>query len=68
MTKLRKLMAGNAATDFQESFLSGLRGLLDGIIKAVTSLRTSLVERGAAASCRRSPRHMVLAWILWWSC
>ncbi|KAM7183780.1 protein STU1 [Rhypophila sp. PSN 637] len=46
ITKLRRLMAGNAATDFHESFLSGLRGLLDGIIKAVVSLRTSLSKEG----------------------
>ncbi|KAK3353135.1 clasp N terminal-domain-containing protein [Lasiosphaeria hispida] len=44
--KLRRLMVGNAATDFQDSFLAGLRGLLDGIIKAVTSLRTSLSKEG----------------------
>lgn len=44
--KLRKLMAGNAATDFQESFLSSVRGLLDGILKAVNSLRTSLSKEG----------------------
>ncbi|KAK1759267.1 clasp N terminal-domain-containing protein [Echria macrotheca] len=46
--KLRRLMAGNAATDFHESFLSGLRGLLDGIIKAVVSLRTSLSKEGCS--------------------
>ncbi|KAK3379987.1 clasp N terminal-domain-containing protein [Lasiosphaeria ovina] len=46
ITTLRKLMEGNAATDFRDSFLSGLRGLLDGIIKAVTSLRTSLSKEG----------------------
>jgi CLIP-associating protein 1/2 len=46
VTKLRKLMAGNAATDFQDSFLAGLRALLDGIIKAITSLRTSLSKEG----------------------
>ncbi|KAK0641526.1 clasp N terminal-domain-containing protein [Cercophora newfieldiana] len=46
--KLRKLMAGNAASDFHESFLSGLRGLLDGILKAVNSLRTSLSKEGCS--------------------
>ncbi|KAK2066812.1 hypothetical protein P8C59_000596 [Phyllachora maydis] len=40
--KLRKLLAGNAATDFQESFLGGVRALLDGVIKGVSTLRTSL--------------------------
>jgi CLIP-associating protein 1/2 len=48
MTKLRRLMAGNAATDFSEQFLTGLRALLDGIIKAIVSLRTSLSKEGCS--------------------
>lgn len=46
VTRLRRLLAGNAATDFYDPFLAGLRGLLDGIIKAVKSLRTSLSKEG----------------------
>lgn len=46
MRKLRRLLAGNAATDFHDQFLAGLRGLLDGIIKAIKSLRTSLSKEG----------------------
>ncbi|CAN8103124.1 unnamed protein product [Discula destructiva] len=45
INKLRRLIAGNA-TDFYDHFLVGLRGLLDGIIKAVKSLRTSLSKEG----------------------
>ncbi|KAI1300039.1 clasp N terminal-domain-containing protein [Xylaria venustula] len=48
MVKLRRLIVGNASTDFPELFLSGCRGLLDGIIKAVNSLRTSLSKEGCA--------------------
>ncbi|KAK3391058.1 clasp N terminal-domain-containing protein, partial [Podospora didyma] len=48
MTKLRKLMAGNGATDFRDYFLAALRSLLDGIIKAITSLRTSLSKEGCS--------------------
>lgn len=48
LTKLRKLMAGNAATDFSDCFLAGLRALLDGIIKGVTSLRTSLSKEACS--------------------
>lgn len=48
MTKLRRLMAGNAASDFSEQFLAGLRALLDGIIKAITSLRTSLSKEACS--------------------
>ncbi|KAI1813178.1 ARM repeat-containing protein [Poronia punctata] len=46
MTKLRRLMAGNATTDYPDVFVSGCRGLLDGILKAVNSLRTSLSKEG----------------------
>ncbi|AEO66796.1 uncharacterized protein THITE_2044172 [Thermothielavioides terrestris NRRL 8126] len=48
MTRLRRLMAGNAATDFGDQFLNGLRALLDGIIKAIVSLRTSLCKEGCS--------------------
>ncbi|ORY62939.1 STU1 protein [Pseudomassariella vexata] len=43
--KLRRLIAGNAA-DFPDAFITGCRVLLDGIIKAVSSLRTSLSKEG----------------------
>ncbi|KAI1770849.1 ARM repeat-containing protein [Hypoxylon cercidicola] len=46
--KLRKLDAGNAPSDFPDAFIAGCRGLLDGIIKAVVSLRTSLSKEGCA--------------------
>ncbi|WYZ46389.1 hypothetical protein EsH8_IX_000614 [Colletotrichum jinshuiense] len=46
MTKLRKLIAGNAPQDYPDAFMAGLKGLLDGIIKAITSLRTSLSKEG----------------------
>ncbi|OAA47555.1 HEAT repeat containing protein [Metarhizium rileyi] len=43
---LRRLNAGNAATEFQDVFVGGLRAMLDGIIKTMTSLRTSLSKEG----------------------
>lgn len=45
---LRRLNAGNASSEFADTFLAGLRGMLDGIIKAVTSLRTSLSKEGCS--------------------
>jgi CLIP-associating protein 1/2 len=48
VTKLRRLIAGNGATDFHDQFLTGLRALLDGMIKAVVSLRTSLSKEGCS--------------------
>lgn len=48
MTKLRKLLVGNAVADFHDSLLASLRGLLDGILKAVNSLRTSLSKEGCS--------------------
>lgn len=47
VTKLRRLIAGNA-TDFADAYLNGFRGLLDGIIKAVMTLRTSLCKEGCS--------------------
>lgn len=46
--KLRRLIAGNASTDFPDVLVAGCRGLLDGILKAVNSLRTSLSKEGCA--------------------
>jgi CLIP-associating protein 1/2 len=48
MTKLRRLLAGNAPSDFPDQMITGLRGLLDGIIKSVSSLRTSLSKEGCS--------------------
>ncbi|TQV94803.1 hypothetical protein IF1G_06814 [Cordyceps javanica] len=48
MTTLRRLNAGNAASDFHDTFVNGLRGMLDGIIKSLTSLRTSLSKEACA--------------------
>ncbi|KAH7328367.1 clasp N terminal-domain-containing protein [Stachybotrys elegans] len=46
MTTLRRLNAGNAPSEFADTFISCLRSMLDGVIKAVTSLRTSLSKEG----------------------
>ncbi|RGP80435.1 stu1 [Fusarium longipes] len=43
--KLRRLIAGNV-TDFADTFLTGVKSMLDGIIKTITSLRTSLCKEG----------------------
>ncbi|KAJ4138205.1 suppressor of tub2 mutation [Fusarium equiseti] len=43
--KLRRLIAGNA-TDFADTFLAGVKSMLDGIIKVITSLRTSMCKEG----------------------
>ena len=48
MGTLRRLIAGNAVSDFHDAFLNGIRGLLDGIIKGINSLRTSLSKEGCA--------------------
>lgn len=48
ITKLRKLNAGNTPADFRDAFLNGLRAMLDGILKTVNSLRTSLSKEGCS--------------------
>ncbi|UKZ85183.1 uncharacterized protein TrAFT101_001051 [Trichoderma asperellum] len=45
---LRRLVAGNAPADFLDTFAAGLKVLLDGIIKAATSLRTSLSKEACS--------------------
>lgn len=47
-TKIRRLNAGNAPSDFHDAFLINIKGLLDGILKAVNSLRTSLSKEGCS--------------------
>lgn len=48
MKTLRRLNAGNAPSDFTDAFLGNLRHMLDGIIKCITSLRTSLSKEGCS--------------------
>ncbi|KAL7950135.1 clasp N terminal domain-containing protein [Trichoderma barbatum] len=45
---LRRLVAGNGPADFLDTFTAGLKALLDGILKAVNSLRTSLSKEGCS--------------------
>ncbi|RKF57525.1 Protein stu-1 [Golovinomyces cichoracearum] len=47
-TTLRRLNAGNAPIDYHDGFLVGIKGLLDGILKAMNSLRTSLSKEGCS--------------------
>lgn len=48
MVTLRRLIAGNTASEFHDTFLAGLRAMLDGIIKCINSLRTSLSKEGCS--------------------
>lgn len=44
--KLRRLLKGNAPSDFHSAFLIGIKGLLDGILKVANSLRTTMSTNG----------------------
>jgi CLIP-associating protein 1/2 len=44
--KLRRVTKGNAPHDYQTHFLANFKALLDGILKAVASLRTTLSAAG----------------------
>lgn len=44
--KIRRMLRGNAYRDFQVTFLAKLKSLLDGILKTVNSLRTTLSTMG----------------------
>ncbi|KAI4170148.1 MAG: hypothetical protein LQ343_005154 [Gyalolechia ehrenbergii] len=44
--KLRRVTIGNSPTDFKDTYLAGIKSLLEGIIKAINSLRTTLSGKG----------------------
>ncbi|KAK7518128.1 clasp N terminal-domain-containing protein [Phyllosticta citriasiana] len=46
VTKLRRLLKGNAPTEYLQTFVPGIKSLLDGIIKVATSLRTTMSTNG----------------------
>lgn len=46
VTKLRRLISGNAPTDYHAAFLAGIKGLLDGILNVANSLRTTVSSNG----------------------
>ncbi|KAK8051924.1 protein STU1 [Apiospora rasikravindrae] len=48
ITKLRKLIAGNVPQDFPDQYLASCKSMLDGIIKACMTLRTSLAKEACA--------------------
>lgn len=48
MKTLRRLMAGNAPADFHDAMLANLKNMQDGIIKSLTTLRTSLAKEACA--------------------
>ena len=44
--KLRLLTKGDGPNDYASTYLQGIKGLLDGILKCVNSLRTTLSNQG----------------------
>ncbi|KAI9831777.1 MAG: hypothetical protein M1819_004674 [Sarea resinae] len=44
--KLRQLTKGNAPADYFTAYVAGIKGLLDGILKTVNSLRTTVSMNG----------------------
>lgn len=44
--KLRRMTKGNTPQDFTVAYLAGIRSLLDGILKTVNSLRTTVSTNG----------------------
>lgn len=46
VVKFRKITKGNAPSDFTATYLLSVKGLLDGILKTVNSLRTTVSTNG----------------------
>lgn len=44
--RLRKITKGNGPVDFTATYLAGIKGLLDGILKTINSLRTTVSVNG----------------------
>ena len=44
--KLRRITKGNAPSEFHGAFISGVKSLLDGILKVANSLRTTMSTNG----------------------
>ncbi|KAF9693163.1 hypothetical protein EKO04_008700 [Ascochyta lentis] len=45
-TKLRRILKGNAPTEFHAVFMAGIKSLLDGILKVANTLRTTMSTNG----------------------
>lgn len=46
VSKLRRMVKGNAATEYNAVFVAGIRSLMDGILKVANSLRTTMSTNG----------------------
>ncbi|CAK4033943.1 related to STU1 [Lecanosticta acicola] len=46
ITKLRRIVKGNAPNEFHQAFMAGLKSMVEGIIKVSTSLRTTMASNG----------------------
>lgn len=46
IVKLRRVTKGNSPQDFTVAYLAGIKALLDGILKTVNSLRTTVCSHG----------------------
>ena len=45
-TKLRRILKGNAPSEFHAAFIVGIKSLLDGILKVANTLRTTMSTNG----------------------
>ena len=45
-TKLRRILKGNAPSEFHAVFMAGIKSMLDGILKVANSLRTTMSTNG----------------------
>ncbi|TKA24878.1 hypothetical protein B0A50_06607 [Salinomyces thailandicus] len=46
--KIRRLLKGNAPSDYHSAFMLGLKALMDGILKVANSLRTTMSSNGSS--------------------
>lgn len=44
--KIRRLLKGNAPTEYHHAFMAGIKSLIDGILKVANTLRTTMATNG----------------------
>ncbi|KAK4554026.1 suppressor of tub2 mutation [Recurvomyces mirabilis] len=49
VTKVRRLLTGNAPNEYHVAFMAGLKSVIEGILKVANSLRTTMSSNGSQA-------------------
>lgn len=64
-TKMRRILKGNAPTEFTAAFVGGIKSLLDGILKVANTLRTTMSTNGCqlVQELAKTLGHIIDPWV-----